>query len=78
MIKNIAYDNETKTIDYQKISIILGSTIGYIIYLLIPIICFKLIINSLLLPKKKIQSQLSEDISYIYLNFNKYVNQLTK
>lgn len=74
----IAYNNETKTIDYQKISIILGSSIGYIIYLLIPIICFKLIINSLLLSKNKIQSQLSEDISYIYLNFNKYVNQLTK
>lgn len=74
----IAYDSETKTIDYQKITVILGSTIGYIIYLLIPIICFKLIINSIVLPKKKIQSQLSEDISYIYLNFSKFVNQLTK
>lgn len=74
----IAYDSETKSIDYQKISIILGSTIGYIIAFLIPIIIFKIFINSIILPKKKIYSQLSEDLSYIYLNFNKYVNQLTK
>lgn len=32
----IAYDSETKSIDYQKISIILGSTIGYITAFLIP------------------------------------------
>ena len=74
----IAYDSETKSIDYQKISIILRSTIGYIIAFLIPIIIFKIFINSIILPKKKIYSQLSEDLSYIYLNFNKYVNQLTK
>ena len=74
----IAYNSETKTIDYQKISLILGSTIGYIVYLLIPIIFFKFIINSVILQKTKIQSQLSEDISYVYINFNKYINQLTK
>ena len=74
----IAYDSETKTLDYQKISIILGSTIGYMICIFIPILFFKLLIDSVILPKKKIQSQLSEDLSYIYLNFNKYKNKLTK
>ncbi len=74
----IAYDSETKTLDYQKISIILGSTIGYMICIFIPILFFKLLINSIILSKKKIQSQLSEDLSYIYLNFNKYKSKLTK
>lgn len=74
----IAYDSETKTLDYQKISIILGSTIGYMICIFIPILFLKMIINSVILPKKKIQSQLSEDLSYIYLNFNKYISKLAK
>lgn len=74
----IAYDSETKTLDYQKISIILGSTIGYMICIFIPVFFLKIIINSVILPKKKIQSQLSGDLSYIYLNFNKYKNKLTK
>lgn len=74
----IAYNNETQTIDTTKISIILGSTFGIIIGFLIPIIILKLIINSLFISRKIICSNLSDDLSYIYLNFNKYKNQLSK
>lgn len=74
----IAYNPETQTIDMTKISVILGSTIGIIIGFLIPIIIFKLFINSVIIPQKRLQSNLSEDLTYIYLNFDKYKNQLSK
>ena len=74
----IAYNNETKAIDTTKISIILGSTLGIIIGFLIPIIILNLLINNLFISKKTIRSNLSDDLSYIYLNFNKYKNQLSK
>lgn len=74
----IAYNSETQTIDTTKISVILGSTLGIIIGFLIPIIIFKIIINKLFISKKTIRSNLSDDLSYIYLNFNKYKNQLSK
>ena len=74
----IAYNNEMQTIDTTKISVILGSTLGIIIGFLIPIIILKLIINNLFISKKAIRSNLSDDLSYIYLNFNKYKNQLSK
>lgn len=75
---DIAYNNETQTIDTTKISIIFGSTLGIIIEFLIPIIILKLIINNIFISKKTIRSNLSDDFSYIYLNFNKYKNQLSK
>lgn len=74
----IAYNNETQTIDTTKISVILGSTLGILLGFLVPIIIFKIIINKLFIPKKTIRSNLSDDLSYIYLNFNKYKNQLSK
>ena len=74
----IAYNSETQTIDMTKISVILGSTAGIIIGFIIPIIIIKLVINGIIIPKKRLQSNLSEDLSYIYLNFDKYKNQLSK
>lgn len=74
----IAYNTETQAIDITKISVILGSTAGIIIGFLIPIIIIKLIINGVVIPKKKLQSNLSENLTYIYLNFDKYKNQLSK
>ena len=74
----IAYNPETQTIDTTKISVILGSTAEIIIGFIIPIIIIKLIINGIIIPKKRLQSNLSEDLSYIYLNFDKYKNQLSK
>ena len=74
----IAYNPETQAIDITKISVILGSTTGIIIVFLIPIIFFKFFINGVVIPKKRLQSNLSEDLIYIYLNFDKYKNQLSK
>lgn len=74
----IAYNPETQAIDITKISVILGSTTGIIIVFLIPIIFFKFFINGVVIPKKRLQSNLSEDLTYIYLNFDKYKNQLSK
>ncbi|GEM_PF-1595305 len=74
----IAYNTETKVIDTTKISVILGSALGIIIGFLIPIIIFKIIINKSFTSKKTIRSNLSDDLSYIYLNFDKYKNQLSK
>lgn len=74
----IAYNTETQAIDTTKISVILGSALGIIIGFLIPIIIFKIIINKSFNSKKTIRSNLSDDLSYIYLNFDKYKNQLSK
>jgi len=74
----IAYNTETQSIDTTKISIILGSTLGILVEFLVPIIVFKIIINKIFISKKTIRSNLSDDLSYIYLNFNKYKNQLSK
>lgn len=74
----IAYNNETQTIDTTKISVILSSTLGILLGFLVPIIVFKIIINKIFISKKTIRSNLSDNLSYIYLNFNKYKNQLSK
>lgn len=74
----IAYNAENQTIDTPKVSVILSSTLGILLGLLVPIIIFKIMINNIFISKKTIRSNLSDDLSYIYLNFNKYKNQLSK
>ena len=74
----IAYDSQTQTLDYSKISIILGSSLGIIICFLIPILIIKFIITSIIFQKERLHSNISEDLTYIYFNFNKYKNQLNK
>lgn len=74
----IAYDSEKQTLDYTKISIILGSSLGIIICLIVPILIIKSIISSIIFSKEKLHSNISEDLTYIYFNFNKYKNQLSK
>ncbi len=74
----IAYDNEKQLLDYTKISVILGSSLGIIICLLLPILIIKAIISSVVFSKEKLHSNISEDLIYIYFNFNKFKNQLNK
>ena len=74
----LAYDNSTKTIDYNKLLAILSPTIGFIICFLIFCIFVKLMINSIILSKTEIQSRIVDDLSFIYLNFDTYKNKLTK
>lgn len=77
-IVTIAYDASTQTIDYKKISVVFGTTIGFVIVALIPILLIKILINNITFSKEKLHSELSEDLSFIYINFDKYKNKLTK
>ena len=74
----IAYDSEKQALDYTKIYIILGSSLGIIICFLVPILIIKSVISSIIFSKEKLHSDISEDLTYIYFNFNKYKNQLSK
>lgn len=65
-------------IDYTKISILFSSTLGIITGVLTPIIIIKLIFNKFRTTKTKLYSNMEEDLTIIYLNFNKYKNQLNK
>lgn len=77
-IISIAYDPITKKIDYNKISVIYGTSIGYMLIAIIPIIMIKLIIDNTAFSKEKLHTELSDKLSYIYINFDKFKNQLTK
>lgn len=49
-----------------------------ILCLLGPILVVKSIISNIIFSKEKLHSTISEDLTYIYFNFNKYRNQLSK
>lgn len=74
----IAYDSQSQTIDTTKLSVIMESTIGYIIIIILGIGMIKSIISGIIIPKQKSQSEISEDLTYIYINYNKYKNKLEK
>ena len=74
----VAYDPITQKIDYTKISVIYGTSTGYILIAIVPIILIKLIINNIAFSKEKLHLELSDKLSYIYINFDKFKNQLTK
>lgn len=68
----IAYDSQTSSIDYTKISIIFSSAIGMCIVSGMIVIFIKIAINSVILQKKRVYSELEEDLTYIFLNFDKF------
>lgn len=74
----IAYDKETLSIDYTKLSIISESTLGIIFIFIVIFAFFKITFKFSYFSKKSIQSELVDDLTYIYMNFDKYKNQLTK
>lgn len=74
----IAYDKDTKSIDYTKISAILTPTLGIILFCIIIFLFIKLTFKFSYFSQESIQSSLADDLTYIYINFNKYKNQLTK
>lgn len=77
-ILTVAYDPITQKIDYTKVSIIYGTSIGYMLIAIIPIIIIKLIIDNIAFSKEKLHTELSDKLSYIYINFDKFKNQLAK
>lgn len=74
----IAYDKDTHSIDYTKLSVIFGSTLGIIFIFIVIFAFFKITFKFSYFSKESIQSELVDDLTYIYMNFNKYKNQLTK
>ncbi len=74
----IAYDDSTQTLNFNKLTTILDSVSIYVALIVIPIIVLKFLMNTIFIPKKEIYSQLSDDMSYIYINFNKYKHKLSK
>ena len=73
----LAYNDVTKTIDYDKLSAIVGSALGFIAAFLIIAAAIKFVMRALL-TNKNLRSQLNDDLMTIYLNFDKYKNQFTK
>ena len=72
----IAYDSQNQTIDMTKFSVIMGSTIGYIIIIIFGIGMIKSIISGIIIPKQKSQSEIVEDLTYIYINYTNFKNKL--
>ena len=73
----LAYNDVTKTIDYDKLSAIVGSALGSIAPFLIIAAAIKFVMRALL-TNKDLRSQLNDDLMTIYLNFDKYKNKFTK
>lgn len=74
----IAYDKDTGTIDNDKIAVVFGSTLGIIITIIVSILVIKWMIDTVKSPKTKLYSSIEEDLTHIYLNFDKYKNILNK
>ena len=68
----MAYDKDSKIIDLSKLLVIFQTTIGCVIITIISVFVLKRIINHIFIPKKELYSRLSQDVAYIYLNFEKY------
>lgn len=74
----IACNKDTHSIDYTKLSIIFGSTLGIIFIFLVIFAFFKITFKFSYFSKESIQSELVDDLTYIHMNFDKYKNQLAK
>lgn len=71
----VGYDEETKLINFDKIGVAIESSIGIIIIVGIITYIFKMFIDGFLLPKDKLYDELEENLTYIYINFDKYFKQ---
>ncbi len=75
---SIAYDDQSKSLSSEKAATVIGTTIGYgLIFILIAGMGY-FIINYLLFSNKRLYSTLSEELSYIYVNYGKYKKQLNR
>lgn len=74
----ISYDDSTQTLNFNKLNMILDSVSIYVALIVVPIIVLKFLMNTIFIQKKELYSQLSDDMSYIYINFNKYKHKLSK
>ena len=74
----IGYNDNTNQIDYNKLTVIFGSTLGVILFIVIITFGFKSIFNEIKPPKERLYSSLEQELTYIYMNFDNYKNQLNK
>jgi len=74
----IAYEKDNEVIDYTKIGVIFGTTLGIIAIVIFSLLIIKFLISSFKTSKSKLYSKIEEDLTIIYLNFDKYKNQLNK
>lgn len=65
----ITYNEAEKRIDQEKLATIMGSTLGFIIIIVFSVWIIKQFINLIIFPKYELYTNLSEDLTYIYLNF---------
>lgn len=72
----VIYNTETKTIDIKMLGTISRYTFIFLICTLVPISIIRFVLNTIKNPEDKGYSNLISDLSYIYLNFNKYKKQL--
>ena len=68
----ISYNEIEKKIDYEKLKAIMGSTVGFIIIIVFSVWIIKQFINLIIFPKYELYTNLSEDLTYIYLNFKNF------
>lgn len=74
----LAYNEITKTFDFEKMSIIINIALQYTLSIAIFVIVVYFLIKLVFFPNNKIYLNIIEDLSYIYLNFNKFKNKLGK
>jgi len=72
----IAYDIDKNEINFHKLYLILNSSLSYIIIFTVPILVVRIIIESIFFSNNKLYSQLIDDLSNIYINYDKYGNLL--
>ncbi len=74
----LAYNDTTQMIDFNKITIIFNISLQYTFIISISFLSAYWLIRLVFLPNKKVYSNIIDDLSYIYLNFNKFKSKLNK
>lgn len=73
----IFVDEENKTIDYDKMAIVMGSIFGVILVVIFMYLMLKLFI-SVKKSKESFYSELIDKLTIIYMNYDKYKSKLKK
>lgn len=74
----LAYDTDTGVIDAKKFVSAFGSTMTIALVVLTPVILAKLISARISAARTKVDSFLTEDLAFIYVNFDQYKKQLER
>lgn len=72
----LAYDTETGVINAQKFVSAFGSTMTIALVILTPFLIAKFIATRISAARTKVDSFLTEDLAFIYVNFEQYKKQL--